>query len=104
MSECNAGVEGSSGGSLKGEEEEPRAQETMSLDGDSSAGNTRHTAALEAQGADSGSDDELNLGATPALTDYIEASSPQTQGSTAPLKRNLHHRTLDRSRAPLAQR
>ena len=79
MSECNAGFEGSSGGSLKGEEEEPRAQETMSLDGDSSAGNTRHTAALEAQGADSGSDDELNLGATPPLTDYRSQFTPDSR-------------------------
>ena len=79
MSECNAGIEGSSGGSLKGEEDEPMAQETMSLDGDSSAGNTRHTAALEAQGADSGSDDELNLGATPPLTDYRSQFTPDSR-------------------------
>ena len=51
----------------------------MSLDGDSSAGNTRHTAALEAQGADSGSDDELNLGATPPLTDYRSQFTPDSR-------------------------
>ena len=62
---CNAGVEGSSGGSLKGEEEEPRAQETISQDGDSSAGEARCTAALGAQGADSGADDHLNFANPP---------------------------------------
>ena len=62
----NAGIDASTGGSPKGEEEEPRAPKATSQDdATSSAGSARYTAALEAQGADSGSEDELNLGAMP---------------------------------------
>ena len=72
----NAGIDASIDGSPKGEEGEPRAQENTSQDGDSSAGETRHNAALEAQSADPGMDDGLNLAATPRLVDYRNQLTP----------------------------
>lgn len=71
-----ADIDASTDESPKGEEGDPRAQENTSQDGDSSAGETRHAAALGAQSADPGMDDGLNLAATPPLVDYRNQLTP----------------------------